>query len=137
MAVLLDTCAAVWLANGDPMSVASLAAIREAGRRGEVYVSPVSAWEVGLLAANATNPVTFEPDPKEWFAALLALPGIDLTPLTPEAAIESSFLPGRLPADPADRLLVATARRLNVPLVTRDRRLRRYGKSGHVRIIAC
>ncbi len=137
MAVLLDTSAAIWLANGDAMSAHSLAAIRAAGARGEVFVSPVSAWEVGLLAASRTRPVAFDPDPQAWFANLLAVPGVTLTPLTPEAAIESSFLPGRLHGDPADRLLVATARRLNVPLVTRDRRLRRYAKAGHVRILTC
>ena len=137
MGVLLDTCAAIWLANGDPMSAESLAAIRAASRAGEVYVSPVSAWEVGLLAAAVANAVRFDPDPTEWFVALLALPGVGLTPLTPEAAIESSFLPGRLHADRADRLLVATARRLNVPLVTRDPKLRRYGRMGHVGIVAC
>ena len=137
MGVLLDTCAAIWLTNGDPMSAESLAAIRAASRVGEVYVSPVSAWEVGMLSAAVANAVRFDPDPQEWFAALLAQPGVCQTPLSPEAAIESSFLPGRLHADPADRLLVATARRLNVPLVTRDTKLRRYGRMGHVGIVAC
>ena len=137
MRVLLDTCAAIWLANGEPMSAESLRAVRSASVTGEVLVSPVSAWEVGLLAANPVRPVRFDPDPAAWFATLLGLPGVDLAPLTPEAAIESSFLPGRLHGDPADRLLVATARRMNAAFVTRDARLVRYGKQGHVLVIAC
>jgi PIN domain nuclease of toxin-antitoxin system len=137
VSILLDTCAVIWLANGDAMSAASLAAIRTASRTGEVFVSPVSAWEIGLLAANPVRPVTFDPDPITWFANLLTLPGIDLAPLTPEAAIESSFLPGRLHGDPADRLLVATARRMNAALVTRDAKLVKYARQGHARIVAC
>jgi PIN domain nuclease of toxin-antitoxin system len=137
VSILLDTCAVIWLANGDAMSAGSLAAIRTASRTGEVFVSPVSAWEIGLLATNPVRPVRFDPDPITWFANLLALPGIDLAPLTPEAAIASSFLPGRLYADPADRLLVATARRMNATLVTRDEKLVRYGQQGHARVVAC
>ena len=137
MVLLLDTCAAIWLANGDRMSPDGLAAIRTATRTGDVLVSPVSAWEIGLLAVNPIRPVRFDPDATTWFTTLLSLPGIGLAPLTPEAAIESSSLPGRLHGDPADRLLVATARRLNAALVTRDARLMRYGKQGHVRIVTC
>ena len=137
MRLLLDTCAVIWLANGDTMSVASLAAIRAAGRTGEVFVSPVAAWEIVLLATNPVQPVQFDPDPITWFAHVLVLPGIDLVPLAPEVAIGSSFLPGRLHGDPADRLLVATARRMNAALVTRDAKLLKYGRQGHVRVVAC
>jgi hypothetical protein len=49
-AVLLDTCAVIWLANGDPLASGALAAIVTAGLAGGVYVSPVSAWEIGLLS---------------------------------------------------------------------------------------
>ena len=136
MVLLLDTCAAVWLANGDSMSRRSLAVIRAATSRGEVFVSPVSAWEIGLLAANPKSGVVFSPSPQAWFAALLAQPGVQLAPLTPEAAIESSFLPGEIHGDPADRLLVATARCMPASLVTRDGRLLEYGAAGHVRVVA-
>jgi len=49
-AVLLDTCAVIWLANGDPMVPAALAAVEHARRPQGVFVSPISAWEVGLLS---------------------------------------------------------------------------------------
>lgn len=48
-AVLLDTCAVIWLANGDPMAASAMAAIVHAGLTGGVLVSPVSAWEIGML----------------------------------------------------------------------------------------
>src|ERR1700754_2994363 len=111
--ILLDTCAAIWLANGDAMSNRSMAAIRSAATRGDVLVSPVSAWEVGLLAAK--RGIIFQPSPRDWFSAFLARPGIRLVALTAEAAIDSSFLPGTVHGDPADRLLIAQARHIQVP----------------------
>jgi len=139
-AVLLDTCALIWLANGDPMTSVAAAAIVNAGLADGVFVSPVSAWEVGLLSKpksgrNAT--VRFMPDPKTWFARVMAGPGIRKASLTPAIAIDASFLPGELHGDPGDRLIVATARYLGVPIVTRDRRIAAYGQDGHVQIIPC
>ena len=90
-----------------------------------------------MLAARPRPGVVFHPSPRPWFARLLALPGVQLAPLTPEAAIESSFLPGKPSGDPADRLLIATARALTAALVTRDRGLIRYGAAGYLRVLAC
>lgn len=133
--ILLDTCAAIWLANGDTMSSRSMAAIRGAATRGDVLVSSVSAWEVGLLAAKRR--MNFQPSPRDWFDALLARPGVRLVPLAVEAAIDASVLPAPLHGDPADCLLIATARHLQVPVVTRDSRILAYAATGHVGAIVC
>lgn len=135
--ILLDTCALIWLANGDPMSPHSLGAIQEAAAQGAVFASVVSAWEIGLLAANPKSGVTFSPSPEAWFQGVLEQPGMQLAPLTAEAAIASSFLPGKIHADPADRMLLATARQMQAHLVTRDKRLVAYGQTGHVNIVVC
>lgn len=138
--VLLDTCAAIWLMNRGRMLQAALAAIMQAGRGRGVFVSPVSAWEIGMLSKGRSgrgDGVQFLPDPKTWFAKLMSAPRIRAAPLRPEIAIEASFLPGELHADPADRLLIATARHLGAPIVTRDSRIIAYGYSGHVGVIAC
>ncbi len=133
--LLLDTHAVLWLDSGAPMSDASRAAIEAAARRGEVLVSPVSAWEIGLLAAKGR--IALDLEPRRWFARFLGLPGVRLVPLTPDAAILSSFLPGGLHNDPADRLLVATAVVLAATLVTRDARILAYADTGHVAALAC
>jgi PIN domain nuclease of toxin-antitoxin system len=138
-AVLLDTCAVIWLANGDPMANSATAAILHASRDG-IFVSPISAWEVGLLSrpkAERNLAVRFMPDPKTWFARIMAGPGIREASLTPEIAIDASWLPGELHGDPADRLMVTSARHLGVPIVTRDRRIIAYGRDGHVQVIPC
>jgi PIN domain nuclease of toxin-antitoxin system len=49
-AVLLDTCAAIWLANKDRMAAEAVRAIVAAGQSGGIFVSPVSAWEIGMLS---------------------------------------------------------------------------------------
>ena len=83
--------------------------------------------------------VSFMPDPKTWFARAMAGPGpgIREASLTAEIAIDASFVPGELNGDPGDRLLVATARHLGLPIVTRDRSIIAYGQSGHIRVIPC
>jgi PIN domain nuclease of toxin-antitoxin system len=135
--VLLDTCAAIWLFEQQPLSQVSLLAIRSAAGSLGVFVSAVSAWEVGLLARRRRQALSFAPSPQAWFDDLLALPGVRLLPLTHRAAIAAASLPGAFHRDPADCLLVATARELGVPLVTRDRRILDYAEQGHVAAIAC
>jgi PIN domain nuclease of toxin-antitoxin system len=68
---------------------------------------------------------------------VIATPGVRVEALSPEVLIESSFLPGDLHRDPADRILIATARRSDLTLVTRDQTILRYAREGHVRAIAC
>jgi PIN domain nuclease of toxin-antitoxin system len=102
-----------------------------------VLVSLVSAWEIGLFARRASAGFSFRPSPVLWFKALLAKPSISLTPLAPDAAIEAGALPGTLHRDPANRLLIATARDLGVPLVTRDARILAYAAQGHLQAIPC
>jgi PIN domain nuclease of toxin-antitoxin system len=139
-AVLLDTCAVIWLANGDALASSATAAILHAGAADGIFVSPVSAWEVGLLSKPKVGrnlSVQFMPDPKTWFARVMAGPGLREASLTSEIAIDASFLPGELHGDPADRLIVTSARHLGVPVVTRDRRIIAYGRDGHVQVIPC
>lgn len=137
--MLLDTCAVIWLAAGSFMSEVAVTAIVAAGLERNVYVSPASAWEIGLLARPKTDgtALRFMPDPKAWFTKFMAGPGIRLAPLTPEIAIDSSHLPGTLHGDPADRLIIATARHVGATIVTRDRRIVAYADEGHIHVLTC
>ena len=138
-AVLLDTCAVIWLANGDPLARQAARRIVQAGLSGGVFVSPVSAWEVGMLGnpRGGRAALQFLPNPMEWFARVMAGPGIRPAAFTLEIAIDASYLPGELHGDPADRLLIATARHLGVPIVTRDTKIIAYAGQGFVQAVAC
>jgi len=134
--LLLDTCAAIWLVEGASLSAAAREAIDEAYGLGEpVRVSPISAWEIGMLISRGrvTAPIT----PLAWFQQLVAIDGISLSPLGVETLVGSSFLPGTPPRDPADRMIVATAREGGLTVVTRDRKILDYAETGHVLALAC
>ena len=134
--VLLDTCAAIWLVNGDRMSAASRRAVASAqGSAAGVYVSPISAWEVATLVSR--NRLRLSQAPEAWFDRLLALPGVRLAQMPPEVLSASAFLPGKPPRDPADRIIAATARAFGVVIVTRDGELTPYGRAGHIATIGC
>lgn len=134
--LLLDTHTAVWITEGLPIASAATAAIDAAYRAGgTIFISAITAWEVGLLVAR--NRIALSARPERWFRKVLAIPGVKLADLTPDILIESSFLPGDPPRDPADRIIIATARDIGATLVTRDRLLLKYGENGRINALAC
>ena len=133
---LLDTCAVIWIANGDPLREPAASALPDAfDGGGSLAVSPMTAWEVAMLVAKAR--IALSLDPEGWFARVLALPGVALAAMPPPVLIASCALPGVPPADPVDRILAATARAFGYTLVTRDRHLLAYGEEGHLRVMGC
>lgn len=135
--LLLDTCALIWLFGGMPMNSTARTAIEDAADADAVFVSAVSLWEIGSVARRPSPPITVEPDPTSWLENVLALPGVRPASLSLQAALHAAFLPEPFHRDPADRLLVAQAREMDVPIVTRDRRILDYGERGNVRFMAC
>lgn len=134
--ILLDTCAAIWIANGDriaPEALERLADAREAGQ--SIYICPMTAWEIGQLVAS--RKIALAQSPAAWFRALVALPGVALAAMPPEALIESSFLPDEPPRDPVDRIMIAMARHHGYQLMTRDRLILGFAARGHLQAIAC
>lgn len=135
MTLLLDTHVLIWLVQGSRLKADAVRQVDKAAQRRDVRVSVVSAWEVGLLAGR--RGVDFGPDPKAWFARAVQQPGVRVLGLTAEVAIDASLLPRPFHPDPADRLLVATARHHDLTLVTRDRRILAYAEAGHLRAMPC
>ena len=92
-------------------------------------MSSISCWEVAKLVQNGRLEL---PCPVSgWFAKALAYPGVQLTEISPAICVESTRLPGEFHRDPADQLIVATSRVMNVPLLTVDRKILKYP---HVRL---
>lgn len=134
--ILLDTCALIWLVQDEVLAQPSVDALQESAESGGmVYLSPITAWEVGLLVARGR--LRLRMSPQSWFGRASAAPGVKLAAMPPDLLIASSFLPGKPPNDPADRIIAATARELGARLMTRDRVLLDYGKQGHVNVLRC
>lgn len=133
--ILLDTCAVIWVTEDEPISSEASRALNEAWGQAGVIISPMTAWEVGMLTAKGR--LSFPVAPDTWFRRVLDQPGVSLAAMTPETLIASSFLPGVPPRDPVDRILAATAREHGLVLMTRDRALLEYAGEGHLRAIAC
>jgi PIN domain nuclease of toxin-antitoxin system len=134
--LLLDTCAAIWISEEQPLASEALMAIERSHRSGAfIYVSPITAWEIGLLVSRGklTSPMS----PLRWFERLLEASGVRLADMSPGVLIASSFLPGAPPRDPADRILAATAREYGYRLMTRDTPLLTYARQGHLQALVC
>jgi PIN domain nuclease of toxin-antitoxin system len=134
--LLWDTCAAIWIYEKAQLSQAALEAMGAAYREGvPSYISPITAWEVGMLTAHGRLQLLIRPE--RWFSNLFEVPGVRLAEMSPDLLIASSYLPGKPPKDPTDRIIAATARELGATLITRDRTLLDYGAQGHVAVLEC
>jgi len=122
--IVMDTNIWVWWANQARALRRRHRDIIDENAPTGLGVSVISCWEVAKLVEKGrlklSKPVG------EWIGTALELPDVVLLPLTPEIAIESAQLPPPIHADPADQLIIATARVLQVPLLTADKRLIDY-----------
>lgn len=132
---LLDTHVWIWLAGGDAtLSDKNRERLLQSSRRAPLLVPAISVWEIGMLVAKER--LSLSMPLAEWVEGGLSEPGVALAPLSPEIAIDSTQLPGDFHGDPADRMIVATARVEGAVLATRDRRILDYAEAGHVGALA-
>jgi PIN domain nuclease of toxin-antitoxin system len=122
---LLDTHVWVWWnVAPDRLSRKVSALMSDPGQYDELLLSAISLWEFckllekGRLGINASAP--------EWMREALDMPKLRVAPLTPAVVYQSTVLPGTFHDDPADQIIVATARELEAVLITKDERIRKY-----------
>ena len=122
--ILLDTHIWVWWVHGDKNLPSNYSEGLQQHENEGLGVRIISCWEIAKLVEyqrlTLPCPIT------EWFAQALAYPNIQLLNLTPQIAIESTQLPQPFHRDPADQLIVATARVYDCPLMTLDGKIRSY-----------
>jgi len=122
--IVLDTHTWVWWVHGDERLTQAQREIITANESDLIGVSAMSCWEIAKLVEyqrlELSNPL------EEWFDQALNYPGVQLLALTPEIAIESTRLPGQFHRDPADQIIVATARVYGCSLVTSDDKILNY-----------
>jgi PIN domain nuclease of toxin-antitoxin system len=122
--IALDTHAWIWYATEDRRL--SKAARARIAKEESLGVHPVSCWEVAML--HLRGQLQFSMSADEWVHAALARPKVELLPFLPSAAVRAAGLGGPFPDDPADRFIVATALELRIPLVTKDTRIKAWGR---------
>ncbi len=135
--LLLDTCALVWLALGDSrfQSSSSKNKIEKSFRDQQLYVSAITFWEISML--NAKGRLKMNEPVLNWIKNCIEKYNLQIVNLSPDVSVESCQLPGGFHSDPADRLIVATARIYGFTLLTEDQLILDYGKNGLLKVLNC
>jgi PIN domain nuclease of toxin-antitoxin system len=133
--LLLDTNAAIFAVEGT-LRPAAASLLTEKFRDGEtVLLSPITGWELGLLFSRGRLRAAIRP--REYLRRLTSTPGVAMAALSAEVLMDSSFLPGTPPRDPADRIIAATAREHGYTVMTRDAALLAYAREGYLSAVEC
>jgi PIN domain nuclease of toxin-antitoxin system len=125
------------------MSLESLLAIDRAFQSNSLFISPISAWEIGSAARKKNpvrRPVLLGLTPEEFFIQATAKLNIQPAPISAEIGLESSALLKLYDyADPGDCLIMATAHALQLILVTRDRHILDFARRhpSYMEVVAC
>lgn len=130
--IVLDTHVLLWWASGQThqLSAPARQALDAETAAGKILVSAISAWEIAMLVAR--NRLALAMEVSDWLSTVARIPWVELVPVDRVLGVDSVQLPGKFHRDPADRLIVATARARGCPLVTADQKIRDYP---HVRIL--
>lgn len=121
--IVLDTHVWVWWVDGGTQLPPAYLTLLQAEAANGLGVSAISCWEVAKLVELGRLQLALPVD--QWLAQALQSP-VQLLPLSPEVAVGSTQLPAPFHRDPADQIIVATARFYGCPLVTLDRLIRAY-----------
>jgi len=134
--IILDTHIWIWLINGDEKvgkpSILNL--IKKSVKNSNIFIPAICLWEVVMIASKKR--ISLNEDTLGWIKKASSAPGISVYPLTAEIAYESTKLPGSFHGDPADRIIVATARVTNGTLITFDKQILNYSKAGFIKTIS-
>lgn len=125
MRAVLDTHAWIWWVAEDPrLSEPALSAIERASAAGSLWLSGFSIWEVAKKVQK--DQLRLDRPLDDWIDRATAPAGLHVVECTRAILVESCRLPGGFAGDPADAIIVATARSLGAALVTKDHRIRGY-----------
>jgi PIN domain nuclease of toxin-antitoxin system len=122
--IVLDTHIWIWwLHEPNKLSHLQIDAIKK-HEEDIIGISSITCWEIAKLVEYKR--IALPLPIADWFDAAFIYPGLQLINLTPEIAIESTRLPGDFHRDPADQIIVATARIHECPVITSDWKILKY-----------
>ncbi len=124
--ILLDTHVLLWWAGIEESRLSKPATRRIEAEldHGGLVVSAISVWEISHLLASRR--ISIELPLPEWIEEISAISRLQFVPIDNRIAIEANQLPGRLHRDPADRMIIATARILDLEVLTADAKILDY-----------
>ncbi|MDA0244889.1 MAG: type II toxin-antitoxin system VapC family toxin [Chloroflexi bacterium] len=122
--IVLDTHSWIWWVHGDTRLTVNQTQSILKHETDVIGINPISCWEIAKLVeyGRIALPLAIE----VWFEQALNYPGVQLLDFSPQIAIAATQLPGNFHRDPADQIVVATARIYQCPLVTSDKRILDY-----------
>jgi len=124
--IILDTQVWIWWSTGsERLSINHRQLIDDTERDG-IAISTISIWEVAMLVSKGRLDLGESVD--SWLGRVLDIPTLHLLPLSPAVLVESTRLPGEFHSDPADRIIVATARSMGTVLLTTDGKILMYNE---------
>jgi PIN domain nuclease of toxin-antitoxin system len=130
LSYLLDTHTWLWLVEASDRLPPRARSILQDVANAPLGISAISPWEIAKKSSLAKLSLSLPC--REWILQSSRNPGVRLLPLSPEIAYEAIHLPGEFHRDPADQIIVATARLQNLTVITCDRRILAYA---HVRTV--
>ncbi len=124
--IVLDSHAVLWWTGAVESALSETAEQRIADEldAGEIVISTITTWEIALLVSSGR--LALRPSVEDWVRDVESLSRVRFVAVDNRIAIETNQLPGRFHRDPADRIIVATARLLEAELVTIDTKIRAY-----------
>lgn len=125
MKYLLDTHTWIWW-NMRPQNLSRkvIKLIENEDEYDELLLSAISPWEFSKLLEKGRIGISYNPE--EWIKAALDMPKLRYVHITPMIAYRSTILPKPFHDDPADQIIVATAREENATIITKDKRIKNY-----------
>ena len=129
--IVLDTHVLVWTVEDDPrLGKKSRKTIDIESEQGGILVPAICLWEIAMLVSKGR--LALGRDLNLWIDDVLSLPGLQLAELLPKISLDAVSLPGQFHPDPADRMIVATARHHQATLLTADRQILDYAAQGYL-----
>jgi PIN domain nuclease of toxin-antitoxin system len=122
--ILLDTHAWFFWTN-DSLDMLSKNALQKIEKSQTLAISIISCWEIAMLVAKERIKLSI--DIQLWIDQALKYPGINLLAIDPEIAVMSTRLPGQFHGDPADRILMATCLKYQIPIISKDQKIQNWG----------
>jgi PIN domain nuclease of toxin-antitoxin system len=125
MKYLLDTHTWIWW-NMNPVNLSQKvrSLIENTDNYNDLLLSVISPWEFSKLLEKKRLGISVNPE--DWIKSALEMPKLKIAPLSPTLAYRSTTLPQPFHDDPADQIIVATAREENAIVLTKDERILSY-----------